>query len=337
MKRFYVNVAAFCLLFWSVYGCSLDGETGFPPAHPTPELLSVEVVSETEIDFEFSAPVKRVRMSFDPSLGIAAIEEGSTVRVRLEESLEPGKRIVADILAEDAHGNTFSESVPFETEGPADSPEGEEPDAPPGAPELVINELRTESSATRSEFIEFRMLTAGNLEGLRVFVYRSGGGRTPFVFEFPYTKVEAGEYAVLYLRTLEAAGADLSPTAHNFWVPGSSSRLNKTSAIYVLDRDDRVLCAVMISENPDPSSWEGGGRAFFAEIAGFLFEQGAWKSSAGGVATPADAVITSAVGTAATRSVSRDESAGNTGTSADWYVTANNGATPGMPNDPRRL
>ena len=331
MKRFYVNVAAFCVLFWSVLGCSMDGETGEPLPRPALELLSVEIVSGTEIGFGFSAPVKRVRVAFEPSLEVASIEEGRTVRVRLERSLEPGERVVADIRAEDAYGNTVSESVPLGTEG-VDPDWGET-----NAPELVINELRTESSVSRSEFIEFRMLTAGNLNGLRVFIYRSGGGRTPTVFEFPRAGVRAGEYVVLHLRTLEGSAVDVSPTARNFWIPGSSSRLNKTSAVYVLDRDDRVLGAVMLSEDPDPASWVGGSRAHFAEIAEFLFERNAWKSPSGGIATPADAVITSGVGTAVTRSVSRDESAGNTNTAADWYVTANNGATPGMPNDPRRL
>ncbi|MCL2192021.1 MAG: hypothetical protein FWB78_01320, partial [Treponema sp.] len=197
MKRFYLRTVAFCLLFWSVLGCSLDGETGIPLPQYSPELLSVEVVSGTKIDFEFSTPVRRVQISFEPSLEIAAIEEGSTVRVRLEQGLEPGKRVVADIRAEDVHGNTFNESVPLEK-----ALEMEEPPASPpvddtvgnSAPQLLINELRTESSATRSEFIEFRMLTAGNLDGVRVFIYRSGGGRTPIIFEFPGTEVMADEY-----------------------------------------------------------------------------------------------------------------------------------------------
>ena len=331
MKRLNLHVAAFCLLLGCSMGGETGGETGGPIGEqgPVPELLYVRIVSGTEIGFEFSAPVKRVRMSFEPSLEVARIEEeGSTVRVRLERGLEPGKRVLAEILAEDAWGTGFSRSVPFQAGEPA---------APVAVPALVINELRTESSASRSEFVEFRMLTAGNLDGVRVFVYRSGGGRTPTLFEFPPTIVAAGDYVVLHLRTLEGANQDMSPSAHNFRIPGSSSRLNKTGAIYVLDRDYGVLGAVMLSESPDPSAWEGGGRAHFAEIAGFLFEHGAWKSSSGGVATPADAVITSAVGTAATRSVSRDESVANTNTAADWYVTANNGATPGMPNDPRRL
>jgi len=495
MKRFYLNMMAFCLLFWLVYGCSVDGETGmpFPPPTPVaPELLSMRVVSETEVDFEFSVPVRVLSLSFDPSLEVASIEEGRTVKVHLEQSLEPGMRIVASIRAEDAHGNTFNENVPFEkentfpekegpsqgqenpeaegsypekedpspeVEGPSQeqkdpSPEAEAPpqgqggpsseterpsqeqgdpsseaegpsqgqedpspevEAPPqgqggpssetggpsqeqgdpspeterpsqeqgdpspevegpsneqgdpsseterpsqgqespvpeteepsdapseevernGAPKLLINELRTEGEASgnRVEFVEFRMLSAGNLGGLRVFIHRSGS-TTPTEFEFPNLEVKEGEFAVLYLRTPGDRNADASPTAHNFWIPGPSrSLLNKTSTVYVRDQDGRVVAAVMLSEEPAPS-WT---RTHFAEIAEYLFEQGAWKSRDGGVATPEDAVITSRVGTAITRSISRDETVVNTNTAADWYITADRGATPGMPNNARRL
>jgi len=298
MKRFCVNMAVFCLLFWSVYGCSLDVETDAPLSYPAPELIP--------------APDLVPDMDYVPDVELVPETD-------LAPEMDP-----------------FPETDPVpEVEAPA-APPADEP-AGDGVPGLVINELRTEASDSRSEFIEFRMLTDGNLYGLRVFIYRSGGGRTPVVFEFPSAVVKAGEYVVLHLRTLAGLTLDVSPTAHNFWMPGSTSRLNKTSAVYVLDHGDRVLGAVMLSEHPTASSWEGSNRAHFADIARFLFEQNAWKSSAGGIATPADAVITSSVGTAVTRSVSRDEAVGNTNTAADWYVTANNGATPGMPNDPRRL
>jgi len=344
MKRFYLNMAVFCLLFWSVFGCSGDGKTGMPSPDPTPapdapELVALEVVSRTKVDFEFSAPVRVLSLDFDPSLEIASIEDGRTVRVRLGESLEPGLRIVADILASDPHGNTFSERVAFKKYADDDNDGGEEPESEGiwnGPPELLINELRTEASATRAEFVELRTLSAGNLAGLRVYVYRSGA-RAPTEFEFPPTRVEANEYVVLHLRTLENPAADAPATAHNFWVPGSASRLNKTGAVYVRDANGEVLAAVMISESPDPAWWEGASRSHFGPISEFLFERGAWKSAGGGVARPADAVITTSVGTAVTRSISRDETVNNTNTSADWYVTANNGATPGAANSPNRL
>jgi len=324
-------------MFWLLGGCSQGGEAP-DPAHPEPpQLLSLEVVSATELGFEFSVPVRVLSLTFEPSLEIASIGEGSRVRVLLGQSLEPGMRVVAAISAEDGDGNAFSDSVHFERKD--DSEEGDEPLPPPpdeDAPRLLINEIRTEFSSPRVEFVEFRALSAGNLGGLRVFVYRSGS-RTPTEFEFPPTRVAEGDFVVLHLRTLDVPAVDETAGAHNFRIEGNASRLNKTSAVYVLDGEGNALAAVMLSESDDPSWWEGSSRAHFAEVAQFLFDLGAWKSADGSLASPADAVDTSRVGTAVTRSVSRDETVPNTDTAADWYVTANNGATPGAPNDPRRL
>jgi hypothetical protein len=93
----------------------------------------------------------------------------------------------------------------------------------------------------------------------------------------------------------------------------------------------------MLSENPDPW-WK---KDHFAQAAEFLYGQGAWTVSpgdAGGVIPgPAGAVHTAAIKTAMTRSISRDETAADTNTAADWYITANGGATPGKPNNPKRF
>jgi len=562
-------MAVFCLLFLSVFGCSMGAEA----RTPFPELLSVEALSETEVAFEFSMPVRVVRLSFDPELGIASVEDGRRVSVRLKQGLEPGMHVVADIRVENAYGNIFSERIPFEKQGhfpeaeeptdqpgneessaypedeypppppesdeypdypgsdepddmpgnekppaypednappsspgndkpdgtpesggPTTSPEDNEPPAspgddgpagqpgnepppvfpedndppaspgndgpdgqpgsenppafpedndppaspgndepagqpgnetppvfpedndppaspgndgpagqpgsenppafpedndppaspgydepdgqpgnepPPAFPEdneppaspgndeptnppeeappsdnpgnpgeggaawLVLNEMRTEALTAQSspahtrrvEFVELRALSAGNLGGLRMFIYRSGSSN-PVVFEFPDTEVSAGEYIVLHLRTLvENQFVDAYPAAHNFWVPGTASIVNTNSAVYVQDRNGAVLTAVMISSGTVPAWW--------TRVAGFLFEQGAWKSLDGGVATLADTVDTADRGRGVTWSISRDETVPNTGTAADWYISAR--ATPGRPNYEGRL
>ena len=204
------------------------------------------------------------------------------------------------------------------------------------APEILINEIRTEARSPSVEYVEFRMLSDGNLGGLKVVIYRSLA-RTPVEFEFPAAEVKAGEYAVLYLRADENGRPHPEESAAlNFGIPGDASRINKTSTVYVTDRDGGILSAVMLSDGAE-SAWEGLSKGHFADVAQFLFERGAWKSADGGPATPADAVQTSGVGSATTRSVSRDEDAANTNTAADWYVTATGGATPGLPNSPKRL
>jgi hypothetical protein len=306
------------------------------PEIPGPQaavFLECRTVSENEIVFEFSQPVRIVHLHFDPEReieSIESIEEGGTVKVTLAEDLEPGLRLTADVSAEDEHGNTINEIIFFQVKNTR-------------VPELQINELRTEyeGKSSKAEFIEFKMLSAGNLGALRVFA--AGNSKNPLIYEFAAVEVEAGDYVVLHLRTLEdtckdeygenldeSGGTDSSPTARDLWIPGSTKFLRQTDAVYVLDQDDRVLDAVMSAENPN-SQWNKN----LAGAAEFLFSNGAWESGAGSVCTPADAVDTSGVKTSVTRSISRDETAENTRSAADWYVTAKNGATPGRPNNPK--
>jgi hypothetical protein len=336
MKKINIAFLTACMMFFPLCSCT-TGEMAAAAAaqilgasSQAPLFLSCKAVSENEIDFEFSHPVKVVSLRFSPGHEIASMEEGSTVRVRLEENLGPAQPLKADLLAEDTKGNTINVLVPFRSRNNR-------------VPQMLINELRTENSKLKSEYIEFRMLSAGNLGALRVFV--TGNYKNPMTYEFPPAEVKTGEYVVLHLRTPEelckdelsgnlneSGGTDASARARDFWIPGSSKLLHKTDAVYVLDQDDRVLSAVMMSETPD-ASWK---KDYFAEAAEFLFKQGAWKSAGGKICAPKDAVDTSGVKTAATRSISRDETVKNTNTAADWYVTATSCATPGEPNNPKR-
>jgi len=336
MKTINAALLSACMVFFPLCSCT-TGEMAAAAAaqilgasSQAPLFLSCKAVSENEIDFEFSLPVRVVSLRLSPAREIASMEEGSTVRVSLEENMGPAERHVADLLAEDAKGNTINVLVPFRSRNNR-------------VPQMLINELRTEYSKPRAEYIEFKMLSAGNLGALRVFI--EGNYKNPMTYEFSPVEVKAGEYVVLHLRTLdelcrdeasarldESGGTDSSPTARDFWIPGSSKLLHKTDAVYVLDQDDRVVSAVMMSETPD-ASWK---KDYFAQAAELLFKQGAWKTADGKICGPKDAVDTSGVKTAATRSVSRDETVKNTNTAADWYIAATSCATPGGPNNPKR-
>jgi hypothetical protein len=207
---------------------------------------------------------------------------------------------------------------------------------------VYINELRTEYSKPKSEFIEFKVMERGNLGALRVFV--AGNNKNPLLYEFPSIEVAAGEYVTLHLRTIEedcrdelgsnlaeSGGTDSSPTARDLWIPGNTKLLRKTDVIYLLDQDDNVVDAVMLSESAD--AWWN--RDYFAEAAEFLFNKGAWASPDGKIPSPADAVRSA--GTTNTRTICRDETILTpSGTAADWYITATSSATPGKPNNPKR-
>jgi hypothetical protein len=297
----------------------------------TPVFLGIKTPSAREIQFEFSLPIRVSALSFDPPLDIESISQGPVVQVYLKEALGGGERVLADILVEDERGNTLGVLIPFRSKN----------DRIPG---LMITELRTEYSNPKVEFLELKTLSAGNLGAVRVFI--AGAGMAEPVFEFPPTEVAAGEYLVLHLRTLDPAsvnetggdrglspGIETFPDARDFWVSGAVKRLRKTDAVLLMDQEDKVLDGVLLTENPD-AGWAKEDLSRAAEILG---TQHAWLG-AGGVTlkspSPRDAVPTK--GATATRTICRDETAADTNTAADWYITATSQASPGKPNSDKR-
>jgi len=331
MKKYFLLLGA-CIVLGS---CLTDEDAAaavlmLGRSSQAPVFRKCKAVSENEIEFEFSQPVKITSISFDPVLAIASIEDGSTVRVTLEENTAPGILLTADLLAEDGNRNTINVLVPLRARNNR-------------MPSLLINEVRTEYSKPRVEFIEFIIKRPGNLGAMRVFM--AGGSQKPTVYEFPPIEVRVGEYVVLHLRKIEdkckdeysdnlseSGGTDSSPTARDLWVQGTAKLINKTGVIYLLDQDDRVLDAVMFSEKPD-LRWP---KDYLAEAAEFLYSQEAWKTTDGQIYDMAGAVDSSGIKTAATRSISRNEKTEDTNTAADWYITATSSATPGKPNSEKR-
>jgi hypothetical protein len=297
------------------------GSGGQPPV-----FLGCKAVSADEVAFRFSVPVKVLHVNFDPAVKTASVNEGSTVTVGLDGNLGAGERVMANILVEDEKGNTLNVLVPFRTRNER-------------LPPLLLTELRTEYSKPKVEYVEMRTLSAGNLGALRLFI--TGNTKKPLVYEFPPVEVANGEYILLHLRTPEeentdetgpdlrlSRGADAVDGARDLWVPGMDKLLRKTDAVYLLDQDDRIVDAVMISETPDPW-WK---KEYFAQAAELLFSQGAWNGD-GTIPRPENAVNSSEVGTAMTRSISRNEKAADTNTAADWQVTPKGGYSPGKPNN----
>jgi hypothetical protein len=337
MKKIIFVFLAVCIVLGS---CS----TGEAAAGATSKLLggsseallflNCRAVSEDEVEFEFNRPVTVKSLNFEPELAVASIEEGGTVKVRLDKIPKPGTEITAEILAEDTDKNTINVLIPFRARNNR-------------MPELLINEICTETATAaagkKEEFIEFKMKSAGNLGAMRVVIHGNSNATKQTVYEFSPVEVKKDEYMTLHLRTYnqsskneytddldESVGVTASPTGRDFWMPGDTKLLHKTAMIYVLDQDDRVIDAVMLSETTD--NWWA--KDYFAEAAEFLFKQGAWKSVDGKIAGPVNAVNTT--GTTATRTICRDEYVEDSNTSADWYITATSSATPGKPNNPKR-
>jgi len=333
MKYLNLVLAVICSVLCTVCSCATSvGETAalvLGNSSAPPMFLSCKAVSETEINFNFSHPVNVVSLRFSPSVKLETVENGSTVRVSYSEGPGPGEKLTADLLAEDEKGNTINVLVPLRTRNNS-------------MPRILINELRTEYSKPKTEFIELKVMDAGNLGALRVYV--AGNYKEPLLYEFPPVEAAKGEYITIHLRTVEegcrdelgsrldeSGGTDSSPTARDIWIPGGTKLIHKTDAIYLLDQDDCVIDAVMMSESADP--WWN--KDYFAEAAEFLFRAGAWQSPDGKICSPADAVRSA--GTTNTRTICRDETLNErSGAAADWYITGTSCATPGKLNNPKR-
>jgi len=293
--------------------------------------LSCKAISEDELKFEFSKAVTVKNISFSPELPVASVENGSAVIVKLAKNTEPGAPFTVDILAEDEKRNSINVIDSFRSRNNR-------------MPKLQINELCTEASKEKTEFIELKMKSGGNLGAMRVVILGNSTASKRTVYEFMPIEVRKDDYVVIHLRTVEESCVDeyngsigasgsknSSPSAWDFYMPGNTKLMQKAATtVYVLDQDDNVLDAVMISDKTD-SSWA---KDYHTEAAEFLFNQDAWKSADGNICFPAGAI--SSAGTTNTRTICRDETAADTNTAADWYITATSSATPGKINSNKR-
>jgi hypothetical protein len=319
---------------WFGVSCSLEDTAQILGKHSqAPAYLGCKAAGLREIQFSFSQPVQVLSFSADPPLPVKEITDGSPVQVILSGDIPGGEPYTADILVKDDEGNTLNVLVPFRSRNER-------------VPGILINEVRTEYSKPKTEFVELKTLEAGNLGALRLFI--AGHTANPLVFEFPPLEAAAGEYILIHLRSIESGegvmvnetgtdlnlsgGADSSVHARDLWVPGSEKLLHKTDAVYLMDQDDRVLDAVMLSETDDPW-WT---KEHFVQAADLLYRQGAWVQGEGKIPGPSDAVITAGIKTAMTRSICRDKGVADTNSKADWYIANTSKASPGAENDPTR-
>jgi hypothetical protein len=326
-------------LVFSACACSTDPDIErlqqiLGSSAEAPVFLDCRPVSPTEIEFRFSRPVKVVSVAFDPAAEVESIDEGEEVTIRLTEPLKGGEKLTADILVEDEGRNTLNVLVPFRARND-------------NMPTLVINEIRTEYSKPKVEFVELRTLSGGNLGAMRLFI--AGHSISTPLYDFPPTEVKAGEYIVLHLRTLEEGcvdeteedlalsnGTEALPTARDFWVSGSTKFIHKTDVVYMMDQDDTIIDGVLLSE--DQSTWWD--KPVFATAAELFASQGSWfplddsgcavPAEDGWIPAPSEAVKSS--GTTTTRTICRDESLENNNCAGDWYITATSNASPGKAN-----
>ena len=334
------------LLIFSACSCTTEGEMQqiLGKRAVAPVFLDCRPVSATEIVFSFTQDVRVVSLHFDADVETGAITEGREVTVTLARPLGEGRKVTADILVEDSGRNSLNVIVPFRTRNDR-------------MPAMVFNELRFDYSSSNNnkvEFVEFKTLESGNLGAMRLFIAHQS--LNDAFYEFPPAEVKAGEYIVLHLRSLgegcaDETGADLGlckavdaqAGARDFWIPGSKKLLHKTNGLWLLDQDDRVIDALLLSDCADSGSLSAAFSKTFASAAEFLGSRKAWFPSespsgdaAGEASVPGLGSAAVTLGTTNTRTLCRDETIAPARRAANWYITATSSATPGLPNNPKR-
>lgn len=289
-----------------------------------PILKKVLSLDSRQLAIIFSKMVKVRSVNIDEDLGeIDTTEyEDCGQLLSFEQEMEAGELYIIELEVEDEHGNSLTAIVPVR--GKNDR-----------MPTLLINEIRTDASKPKYEYIEFKTFSAGNLGGIAVF-NDTGGLEVP-LFIFPPCEVEAGEYIVLHLRTidegwvqetksiLESQGGESLDWARDFWIEGSVKRTRKNDFIILMDQDEQILDAIVMADY-DASEWKN---KKIKEATLIMAEQGAWLAVDGPIG-PSDAVFTSA--STATRTVNRCEDEEDSNSAENWYICKSSGASPGKPN-----
>ena len=233
------------------------------------------------------------------------------------EEFTCGSSYVLYGVVEDSYGNTLSFSSGFA--GYNDN-----------LPVIVLNEVRTEYSKPKLEYIELYVLEDGNLGGMVMEAYYGTKSNT---FIFPAADVHQGDYIVLHMRTVDETAVDETEditactapdscaSARDFWYQSEVKALGKTGVILLKERENGALCDALLYAESSKSYWP---QDIMKTAAQSAYLAGIWTGSA----ETSDAVCSDRCTT--TRTLSR-QNYSEKGASA-WIVVATSCATPGAAN-----
>ena len=191
-------------------------------------------------------------------------------------------------------------------------------------PKVVINEIRTEYSKPKVEFVELKVLSEGNLGGMELVV-ASDGEENNYVF--PAVEVKPEDLVVLHFRKIEDGCIDEiendrelslateSSSSIDLWIDNTSARIAKSDVILLKNkRQGEVVDSVLYMES-SASSWK---TPFLSECAELALSSETW------IGNPVNSDGVTATRTLSRVNLNKDASA--------WIVTATSKASPGKEN-----
>jgi hypothetical protein len=294
-----------------------------------PKVTSLVTVSGTELYADFTSAVtvsaSEVLLPGDTPRTIPATSSAGTgdnrIRFFLQEAVGIGVKAALSATVCDEKGNTLSFSLPFT--GFNDR-----------VAQLKFNEIRTEYSKPKVEYIEFVVVRSGNLAGIEI---DNEMNTVRPVWEFPAAEVNAGDYLVYHLRSVEeglvnengaidaSGGTDSSPLARDFWDTLTSAPLKKTNVLLVRERREGTVMDAFLMAESDKTAWPNDTVRVAAEEA---VSASAWLPGS----LVSDAFCST--GTTTTRTIGRNEVSADSDTATDWKICATSKCTPGATNVP---
>lgn len=297
-----------------------------------PVILSAATLDEYSLEFVFDEPVRAETESLlvQPELPVASVTaDGNRIIVAFAEAQGIGTPYVLHLGAGDAAGNSLGFVYEFTGWNPR-------------LPEILINELNPRGSSGTPDCIELFVRSAGNLGGMRLLIGTAGKYSGELVF--PALEVADGDFILAHPKSEglpeevdelvsrdESGGKLATPTAWDFWFPGSPGLPGNNGAVTLYSRKGGdAVDAVIWSDRSDNTEeeklgWTGDGYIFAADLS----IQGAWVSS-GPVSLPSEAVDVSA--STATRSLCRASVPQDSDSAADWHTVPTSGRTFGETN-----
>lgn len=300
-----------------------------------PVLLAVEAREDHVVALTFDEEVMLTDATFDPPAAVLdAVWRGTALEIEVDRPFAPGAEYWIDAVVEDTQGNISSLLVGFWG-------------ANPDLPAVLINEVVCEGSSTNPDWVELRLLEAGNVGGLTL--YEGSPGIWDSRVTLPDLDLPAGAYIVVHFKPTgdpseinetddpaASGGFNATDTAWDVWVAGGNGIPNSTGALTLTAwPGGPIVDAFLYSTRTYDAASELDGFGLASQQAMFqeLVSAGAWQA-AGDTVVPDDGFDPDP--STATRSIVRDESAADTDSKADWFVVPTSGATPGRPNTTER-
>ena len=301
-----------------------------------PEYTGATMLSETEAVFSFSQPVAAtsafVAASSEGDFAVAIEGDGefsSDVHVSLSSPPSAGEKFVLAMTVETAVGNTLSLA---ETLTGYNS----------RIPKMRINEARIAYSKPKSEFIEFEVVSGGNLSGVVIETYGYTSKKEKnTAYTFPSAEVSAGDLVVLHYRLLPedadftdetgsslsvSTGDGASDTGRDLWHDAGGKPFSDSCVFLLREQSGGSLMDALVYYTEGKDTWLSSMESAAIEA----INAGVWSGSGDFPAFAFDAT-----GATATRTICREPGT-EIASPESWYICATSGASPGEENSEKR-